>query len=232
MRRGIKLAIGIPLAIVGGLLTLAGLVVLAFVGFDGTFTTPRTTASTDTHAIVVNAVIVDDELLAGDGGDSSVTLEVEGRSGEVFVGVADADDVAAYLEGASFAEATDLSYPGGVVTLRRSDGDAEPPPPGRETFWTESLEGDGTLTWDLDRGRWSLVLMNADGSAGVDVAGTVSARIPALGAGLAVVLLLGVPMVVGGIALIVSALRSKGTRTQARPRPAARPDVTPPRPDL
>ena len=231
MRRGTKLAIGIPIAIVGALLTLAALLVLAFVGFDGTFTTPRTTASTDTHAIVINAAFLDDDLIAADDGEGTVSIDVEGRSGEIFVGVADAEDVASYLDGASFAEATDLSYPGGVLTLRRVDGEGRPEPPGGEPFWTESLVGDGTLTWDLREGRWSVVVMNADGSAGVDVEGSVSARIPALGTGLAVVLVLGLAMAVGGIALIVSALRSTAV-ARPRSRPVADPHAPPPRPDL
>ena len=230
MRRGTKLAIGIPVGLVGALLALAALFVLPFVGFDGTFTTPRTTASTDTHAIVISAAFLDDDLVAAGNGDGTVTLEVEGRSGEVFVGLADAADVASYLEDVSFAEATDLSYPGGIVTLHRVDGRAEPEPPGDEVFWSRSIEGDGTLTWDLAEGHWSVVLMNADGSAGVDVAGTATARIPMLGTALAVVLLVGVPMVIGGIAVIVSALRG-GPAAERRARPAE-PSAPPPRPDL
>jgi len=245
MPRGLKFGIGIPAALFGILLTLAGLVLLAFVGFDGTFTTPRTVARTDTHAIVISATFVDDDLRSGDVGESSVTLDVEGRGERVFLGVAEAADVATYLEDVSIAEAVELSYPGTSLVLRREGGRAEPTPPEDEKFWIASRVGDGELTWDLDEGDWSVVIMNADASAGVDVAGTATARIPALGVALAVILLVGVPLLVVGIALIVSGVRrgpgSGGRHAPGTPAPVGQgpargvppaPGTAPPRPDL
>jgi hypothetical protein len=240
----VKLGIGIPLAIVGAMIMLAGLVVLAFVGFDGTFTTPRTSATTDTHAIVISASFVDEDFRSEDLGESSVTLDVVGRSGEVFVGVADTADVSAYLDGVAHAEATEVAYPGGDLGLRRVAGTEEPTPPEDEGFWTSSITGDGELTWALDEGDWSVVVMNADASAGVDVAGTATARIPILGTAVAVLLVLGVPLMIGGLAMIVSALR-RGDGPSRHGHPGAGPDAgvapsvgaapagtVPPRPDL
>ena len=241
MGRGVKIGIGIVLAIVGALLTLAGLVVLAFVGFDGTFTTPQTSATTDTHAIVISASFVDEDFRSEDLGESSVTLDVAGRGGELFVGVADTADVSAYLDGVAYAEATEVTYPGGGLGLRRAGGTEDPVPPGNERFWTTSITGDGELTWRLDEGDWSVVVMNADASAGVRVTGTATARIPILGTAIAVLLVLGVSLAVGGLAMIVSALRrGDGPR---RPGPGTEPGrsasrvsaaagTVPPRPDL
>jgi hypothetical protein len=222
--RGWKLGIGIAGTLFGILLSLAGLVLLAFVGVDGTFTTPRTAAETDTHAIVLSASFVDEDLRSGELGDSTVTLDVEGGDREVFLGIADSADVADYLDGVAVAQALEVSYPGAGLTLRRVDGRREPTPPEDEPFWTRSRVGDGTLTWDLAEGDWSVVVMNADGSAGLDVAGTVTARIPALGVALVVLLLIGVPLLVAGIALIVSGVRqqpaaSRPVSTSAPPRP-------------
>ena len=243
MRRGVKLGIGIPLAIIGAMVTLAGLVMLAFVGFDGTFTTPRTSATTDTHAIVISASFVDEDFRSEDLGQGSVTLAVEGRTGEVFVGVADTADVSAYLDAVAHAEATEIAYPAGDLELRRVGGTETPAPPTDEPFWTTSITGDGELTWTMDEGDWSVVVMNADASARVDVAGTATARIPVLGTAVAVLLVLGVPPAVAGLAMIVSALR-RGDGPSRRRRPpggqgaGAAPRVgpptaaVPPRPDL
>jgi hypothetical protein len=250
MRRGVKLGIGIPLAIVGTLLGLSALVLLAYVGFDGTFTTPRTSIATDTHAIVISTSFVDEDLRSGDVDVGSVTLDVDGRR-EIFIGVAHAVDVAAYLDGVAHAEATDVSYPGGDVALRRVGGSEEPTPPTDEAFWTASRTGDGELSWDLDEGDWSIVVMNADGSRRVAASGTVTARIPLLGTAIVVLLVLCLPLLIGGIAMVVSALRQRpddrrggqpGDRrgTPSTPAPARRGAPTstgrmgsvPPRPDL
>ena len=241
MRRGLKLGIGIPVAIVGALLTLTGLIMLTVIGFDGTVTTPRTTASTDTHAIVISAGFLDEDLAAIDEGENTLTLEVEGSGSQLFVGVADAADVAAYLEGVPVAEGLELSYPGSSLIVRETGGRVEPTPPAEETFWTESVVGDGTITWELDEGSWSLVVMNADGTAGVEAIGTATVRIPLLGTAVAVILLIGVPLAIVGVVLIVSALRNKADeRSSARPGSAPPPAApgpadhgsVPRRPDL
>ena len=41
--------------------------------------------------------------------------------------------------------------------------------PGTQGFWVEASQGTGTqvLEWELERGNWKLVLMNADGSRGI-----------------------------------------------------------------
>lgn len=231
MRRGVKLGVGIPAALVGALLTIAGLTLLGFVGVDGTFTTPRTTATTDTHAIVVGAAFVDEDLRGARTIDGSVTVDVESRGGELFVGVADADDVAAYLDGVAFADAVELSYPGGDLGLRPREGRMAPAPPEEQSFWIGSRVGDGPLTWDLDEGAWSIVLMNADGSAGVDVAGTATARIPALGTILLVVLAIGAALAGVGLWLIVSALRTQAPAPPPHPPGTTLPIAVPPRPD-
>lgn len=45
-------------------------------------------------------------------------------------------------------------------------GERAPAKPAGEDFWAASASGLGTqeITWDLQPGRWSLVVMNADAS--------------------------------------------------------------------
>ena len=61
-------------------------------------------------------------------------------------------------------------------------GGAPSGPPADQDFWTVEATGTGTqqLDWDPDDGSWTLVVMNADGSAGVAVDARIGATIPAL----------------------------------------------------
>jgi hypothetical protein len=49
--------------------------------------------------------------------------------------------------------------------------------PGEQTFWAHTSDGTSNLIdWDIEEGRWTAVVMNADGSPGVDA--TVQAAVP------------------------------------------------------
>jgi hypothetical protein len=183
---------------------------------------------------VIAAELVDDDL-ESIGAREPVTIDLESGAGEIFVGIAQVDDVASYLEDVSFAEATEVRYPGGALTLRGTSGSSTPDPPADEPFWVASRVGDGALTWDLEEGTWSLVVMNADGSPGVDVTGTLTARVPSLGIALAVGLAVGAALALTGTLLVVSALRMPvrpaGTQEGGVPLAAPTDGGVPPRPD-
>jgi hypothetical protein len=61
-------------------------------------------------------------------------------------------------------------------------GDRRPAPPGEQRIWAASVQGAGTQTleWDVEDGDWSLVVMNADGSRGVDAEVEAGAKVPFL----------------------------------------------------
>ena len=86
----------------------------------------------------------------------------------VFIGIARAGAVATYLAGTAHDVVADVSN-SGTVTYRHRAGDLDIAPPAEQQFWVRSAQGTGTLTlnWPVEAGRWSAVLMNADGSAGV-----------------------------------------------------------------
>lgn len=73
-------------------------------------------------------------------------------------------------------------------------------PPGDTDIWTEEASGTGAvaLVWPAEDGDWTLVVMNADGSADVGADVSVGATLPWLGWA-AVVLLVG-----AGIGLLLS----------------------------
>jgi hypothetical protein len=89
-------------------------------------------------------------------------------------------------------------------------GAGVPGTPANESFWAYSTRGEGAnnLRWDLDEGKWSIVVMNDDASAGIEVAAEAGAEIPAL-PWVATGLLIGGAVGLGLAALvIVLAVRS------------------------
>ncbi len=105
-----------------------------------------------------------------------VDVRIEGSSandGSLFVGIAATDDVDRYLSGVAYAEVKSLDVDGRTidsVDYAGRAGSGMPTAPGSEDFWEVSTEGVGlqSVQWSLERGSWTAVVMNADGSAGVN----------------------------------------------------------------
>jgi hypothetical protein len=142
---------------------------------DGYLSTDTERFATNTYALATDNLDVD-----LDGADWIVNRDRFGRirltvdsndSRPVFVGVARTADVSRYLAGTSHELVTDLEYEPFRADYRRLAGDGRPAAPTTRDFWTASTHGVGrqTLTWEVDDGAWSIVVMNADGSRGVDV---------------------------------------------------------------
>jgi hypothetical protein len=148
-----------------------------------------------------------------------VRLEVQPRNDKpVFVGIARADDVSAYLSGVEHTRVTDIDSDPFEAAYERRAGGEVPARPSREPFWARSVQGRGaqTLTWDAEDGDWSIVVMNADGSPGVDADVSAGAKVPFLDE-------LGWTLVGGGVALLALAvaLLSVALRPPRPPRHAA-----------
>jgi hypothetical protein len=133
------------------------------------------------------AVASDDIDLAGDPGppgwlvelgDVTVELRLESVRSDVpiFVGVGPQVEVEEYLSGVAHEEVTGLD--GHRLELRTRFGTPDASPPGDETFWEASVEGVGpqALRWEVESGRWVVVVMNADGSPGVSADVEVAAK--------------------------------------------------------
>jgi hypothetical protein len=170
-------------AIVGG--SIAGiLAVLALVAgglflwadskkdSDGYVNTGSDPYSTRTYAITTEDLQLDDDVpgvvenLYG-----KVRLRATAHNGKpVFVGIANSDDVSRYLADSSHATLTDVNYDPFRPRYRTTGGEKRPAVPADQDIWVASAHGAGTqtLTWDVKQGHWSVVVMNADGSAGVD----------------------------------------------------------------
>ena len=73
-------------------------------------------------------------------------------------------------------------------------------------------QGDATLDWNVESGGWTLVLMNADGSRGVDATVDAGAQIPIIGQAAWIVTAAG---------LVILALRRPAARARAQASAAA-----------
>lgn len=209
--RVVSVVIGVALVVLStGLITGgAASLWLDRAGRDGDgYLTVSSTYSTDTYALASErvrfvATAADEVPVARALGDVRVRVTDLG-AGDIFVGVAPASDAARYLRGTDYATVTDLAS--GELTVHRSS--RLPMLPRETDIWTVSATGRGTqtITWPDQAGDWTLVVMNADGSAGVDVRAEVGATVPILGWLSWTLLLSGLLLLAAGVALAAVAV--------------------------
>jgi hypothetical protein len=111
----------------------------------------------------------------------TIRLQVDPRADKpTFVGIAPTKDVDRYLHGTSHALVTDISYSPFHAHYADRPGATRPAAPAAQGFWSASAHGTGrqTLTWDVQDGDWSVVVMNEDGSRGVDAGVRAGADVP------------------------------------------------------
>jgi hypothetical protein len=153
---------------------------------QGYLSTGKDGYATSTYALASDNLDVD---LDGAGwivdrGDlGNVRLKVESNAGNpVFVGIARTSDVSDYLRGTSYTSVSDVDYSPFHASYREHGGDHRPALPANQGFWAASAHGSGTqtLAWDLKDGDWSIVVMNADGSPGVQADISAGAKLPYL----------------------------------------------------
>jgi len=180
-------------AVVAGLLALPalGIGAAALAGdsekdADGYLSTSSHRFATQTHALATAELDVDaggSDWFVAEDRYGKIRLQVEAATDEpVFVGIARTSEVDAYLGGTDHTEVTDVGYDPFEARYRQHVGDRRPTAPTEQRFWEASTLGSGeqTLDWDVENGSWSIVVMNADGSAGVDVDVSAGANVPVL----------------------------------------------------
>ena len=188
---------------------------------DGFLSSPGGSVSTPGFALVSDRI---DLSTSGDwvpvsAGLGTTRLQATASGPDVFVGIAPTDQVTAYLGSAERAVIDDLGSDGTIVA-REVTGGAPAGAPGDQSFWTGQVSGPGRqqLDWEPADGDWTAVVMNADGSAGVDVDLRVGAELPALTAIAWGLLVGGVLLTLVGVLLIVLAVRRRRPRGQV-PQP-------------
>jgi hypothetical protein len=233
MSKRIALITASAVALVGGgAAAICGGAVLAVFGTDNTISSGQHPVSTTTSALVTEQ---------GDFGAHSadilghpaVKISVTSSAKPVFVGVGPAAAVDRYLAGAAVETVTDFELRPFDLTTTRREGTVRLAPPLEQSFWVAKSVGSTSAAtdWKVRDGSYRVVLMNADGSAGVDVESRFGLGVPHLAAIGATVLAGGLLFVVVGVALLLAGLR---TRSQPLGQPivgAVPADLVAERPD-
>ncbi len=201
------------LLIIGSLGVLIGLALLVAGGFglwadqtqrddDGYLTTPSETFSTSRYALASEGLDVNAEgpdWLTDPDRFGRIKIEATSNDGRpLFVGIGPEDAVNGYLGGVAHDVVTDVNFDPFSADYSRRPGGPPRSDPAMQRFWAAQATGaqDESLTWDVESGNWSVVVMNADASRGVDVDLAVGARLGFL-------LWLAIGLLVGGAVVLV-----------------------------
>jgi hypothetical protein len=153
---------------------------------DGYISTGHDPFTTQTYALATENLDVDAHgtgWLVNEDRYGKIRLRANSADGKpVFIGIARTPDADRYLENVRHDIVTDVEYDPFDAEYREAAGSRRPAAPGGERIWAASAQGAGrqTLTWDVEHGNWSVVVMNADATPGVDVELSAGAEVPFL----------------------------------------------------
>ena len=187
---------------------------------DGYLSTDTHRLATSTYALAsenLDAELDGPSWLSTSDAFGKVRVRAQARNGKrVFVGIARTADVQRYLRGAAHETITDVETSPFRTESRTTGGGRPATQPWDESFWASASYGTGVreVTWRVRDGDWSVVVMNADGSAGVDAGVRAGADVPFLGPA-------GWITLGGGLVLLAGAggLLYLGIRKPPRTRP-------------
>ena len=194
----IVLLLGIILVFFGGALLVVNNTLKDSEGFLNT-----KTIQIESDSYAVTTLPADIDLRAAWIWDWSdlAAFRVEGSSDnpsmQLFIGIAEEMYVKDYLHGVEHDEITDLKIFPYELEYTRHGGASIPQSPATKNFWNKSSHGAGAqiIEWELETGSWVLVLMNDDGSIGIDADVIFGAKVPIL-------FTLGVGFLAGGIVIL------------------------------
>jgi Domain of unknown function (DUF4389) len=213
----------IVMIVIGALIALVGFGMVvggagAIVGYgthrdaDGYFRTSTFRLASPTYAIVSDHIDLSarpgpSEWLIDRGGLGTVKLALDPAdpTQPVFAGIGPSRDVAAYLQGVTRDQVRDVDVSPNRVRYRRIAGEAVPTPPGDQTFWTAQITTDTTsdLTWKVESGDWTVVIMNVDASRGVDTNARLGIKVGWFLPAAIGLLVLGLVLLAGGTVLAI-----------------------------
>ena len=207
--------VGTVLAASGFLTAVSGGVLLAMFGDGRPISSDAHTISTSSSAIVSDIGHIENihgwEFLTG-----SPTLHISAQNvtdSGVFVGVGPADDVERYLDNVATERVVDLELSPFDLRTRTDGGSATAEAPGAQTFWVAAAEStnEAELSWALEAGDYEIVVMNADGTAGIITSAEIGASLPSSTGLWILVTVIGLLIMLGGAAAIVVGTRQGRT---------------------
>ena len=178
---------------------------------DGFFTTPTASCKVATYAITSAPI----ELHGDDMGsmtpesmlgDARVSVASRDES-EIFVGVASTSSVETYLDGVAHTTMAPENAFGDrhLAVCAASGGHAPAARPASLPIWTTYSQGQGEqiISWPFEEGDWTVVIMRADATRGLDVKVNAAATIPAIGLALPTLLIVAGALLLFGLSLLV-----------------------------
>ena len=141
------------------------------------------------------------------------TLRIAATSADgdkpLFIGIAHTQDVDRYLARVEHDELGDIRFDPFKIDYRRMGAAAPTAPPSNQRFWRTRASGTGTQTisWPIEKGRWSAVVMNADGSRNVTVDAQLAGRLDGAWWFVVGFVAVGALSLAGGAALVHSGAR-------------------------
>jgi hypothetical protein len=199
---------------------------------DGYFTAGPEQFQTDTRALSAPSIdinlagpeVVPGQDLLGKVRIRAVSMDTDTP---LFVGIGPSAEVAKYLEGVGHDELSDIDVDPFKATYTTRPGDESPGDPAGQSFWVASDTGTGprTLVWDVADGDWTILIMNADGSPGIDANVSAAAKFPIILPIAIGTLIVGGTLLILGLVVIGLTIVLRGTST-----PAPRPMTGPPPP--
>jgi hypothetical protein len=181
---------------------------------DGYISSGPGEITTATAAIVARTSEIEDRSDDSGFREGKVRVRIRaarGDGGDIFIGIATAEAVEAYLRGTPYEvvraiEFDPLAYEGDIVP-----GSGSPASPAGAVDWVASASGRGEqeLDWRVQGGSHAFVIMNADGSARVTVEADLAVKLPYVrGFGVAF-MVAGAVLLGSGLLLILLPLRNR-----------------------
>lgn len=204
MRRGVRIAIGVTLVVLGLFATVGGVALVTLVGADGSVGIAPTRLIGSGYAITLPQVDVP-SLPGGQRVRMDVSLQAGDRP--MFLGIGPTAAVDRYLHDVPIDVIEQIDQPGAARTTSVA-GDARPAPPDAQPFWAITATGDApSLSWTADPGDWTLVVMAAQPHGPLDVTAMGSVTVPILGPLGFVLLGIAVAVLALGAWIVVRAAR-------------------------
>lgn len=233
--RTLLIILGSVLVLLGGCLLVGGgigLWVHQQRDGDGYYTAGPQQFKTETAALSAPSIDVDlggPQVVSGQEllGKIRIRAELMGADTPLFLGIGPSAEVAKYLEGVRHDELSDIDADPFKATYTTRPGTETPGDPTGQSFWVASDSGTGprTLVWNVADGDWTIVIMNADGSSGIDTNVSAAAKLPIILPIAIGTLIAGGTLLLIGLLMIVLPIAIRGTGTPA-PRPTAGPPPT------
>ncbi|WP_432844886.1 hypothetical protein ACQPXB_27170 [Amycolatopsis sp. CA-161197] len=215
------IVISVVVLVIGVCLAIGGGVLLLVFGSGGSLKSGQHDVTTPTAAIVTDtAQITDTGRLTRALGSPSITVHATGGNASgLFIAIGPAADVDRYLAGVAIEQARNFDLDPFALDAVRRDGTALAAPPATQPFWVAS--GATDVTWQITDGDYRAVVMNADGTPGVDSRLAVDLNLPGLFG-------YALGFLIGGLVLVAAAIVALAL---GRPRSRA-PEPTTPTPPL